>query len=365
MPALRRLPSVATRRGGLGRHRDGDDADGLLRGTGHTHTYGGERPHRIDGGARAIRASTIRNCREVCGAHIVDDGEAGREHDTQRQAGIDVPELAEVEHFRRVAAAVALGRVVKRAVCANDEIVVDGTTSRAVQRALTGRRVVGTGRHGKHMWLELDERPWPVLHFGMTGMMLTPNATPLTLASGIDTGPTWPPRFTKLLLVFDDGGEVAMTNARRLGRIRLRDDPPHEPPIAKLGFDPHLSMPAAPAFARLVARRRIAIKALLLDQGFAAGVGNWVADEALYQAGIDPRRRAADLTTAEAKRLRTCLARIVDKAVAVDARSSAFPKTWLFHQRWGKKNDAFVGGERVEHITIAGRTTAWVPTQQR
>jgi formamidopyrimidine-DNA glycosylase len=276
-----------------------------------------------------------------------------------------MPELAEVEHYRRVAESVALGRTIARVHCADDDIVVDGTTANAVRRALTGRRVEGTGRHGKHMWLELDERPWLTLHFGMTGMMLTPTATPLALASGIDGGPSWPPRFTKLRLTFDDGGEVAMTNARRLGRIRLRDDPRGEPPIAKLGFDPHLDMPPPAVFVGLVRRRKILIKALLLDQGFAAGVGNWVADEALYQARIDPRRRAGELSDEETRRLRLCLKRVVDTAVEVDARSADYPKTWLFHHRWGKKDGVRLRGQPVEYITIAGRTTAWVPTRQR
>jgi formamidopyrimidine-DNA glycosylase len=196
-------------------------------------------------------------------------------------------------------------------------------------------------------------------------MMLTPSEIPLALASGIDGGPAWPPRFTKLHLLFDDGAELAFTNARRLGRIRLRDDPRSEPPIAKLGFDPHLQMPAPDLFAGLVRRRRVAIKALLLDQGFAAGVGNWVADEVLYQARIDPRRRACGLTHDEIRRLRRCLGRVVDKAVEVDARSEDYPRTWLFHRRWGKKDGTTHRGQRVAYIEIAGRTTAWVPERQR
>ncbi len=275
-----------------------------------------------------------------------------------------MPELAEVEHFRRVAEGVALGRRIARVVCADDEIVVHGTTAEAVHDALVGRRVEGTGRHGKHMWLELDTRPWLTLHFGMTGMLLTPDASPLALVSHIDAGTSWPPRFTKLLLVFDDGGQLAMTNPRRLGRIRLREDPKNDAPIGKLGFDPYLAMPPLAVFTALVKRRKILIKALLLDQGFAAGVGNWVADEALYQARIDPRRRAAELSDNEARCLRTCLKRIVDKAVAVDARSADYPRNWLFHHRWGKKHGVTLRGQAVEHVTIAGRTTAWVPARQ-
>jgi formamidopyrimidine-DNA glycosylase len=66
-------------------------------------------------------------------------------------------------------------------------------------------------------------------------------------------------------------------DARRLGRIRLRSDPLAEPPISELGFDPILSMPSLEEFTALVQKRSCPIKALLLDQSFSAGVGNWVA----------------------------------------------------------------------------------------
>ena len=82
------------------------------------------------------------------------------------------------------------------------------------------------------------------------------------------------------------------------------------------------------------------MKSLLLDQSFAAGVGNWIADEVLYQAGIDPRRRASSLTDAEARRVRARLAAIVKRAVGANADDSLYPRSWLFHRRWGRRSDA-------------------------
>jgi formamidopyrimidine-DNA glycosylase len=174
------------------------------------------------------------------------------------------------------------------------------------------------------------------------------------------------PRFWKLEVVLDDGTRIAMPNARRLGRIRLIEDPPREPPICHLGFDPLLNLPAADEFSRLLAARRAPIKAVLLDQSFAAGVGNWIADEVLYQARIDPRRRACDLPPACRVALRAKLRQVIRRAVAVDADNRRFPRTWLFHVRWGKKKDArTVAGQKIRHITVAGRTTAYVPSRQR
>lgn len=278
-----------------------------------------------------------------------------------------MPELPEVERGRRLAESVARCRVISKVQCANDEIVYERVNGAAWRRALVGRTVVDVGRRGKQIWFELDQRPWPLFHFGMTGQFRTPDVAALRLRSSgnrIDTD--WPPRFWKIRIHFDDGGELVMTNARRLGRLRLRADALNEPPISLLGFDPLLDLPTPKQFVALLAKRSALMKPLLMDQSFAAGVGNWIADEVLYQAKIDPRRRANTLSEDEAKCVRAKLKSVVEKAVAADADKSRFPKSWLFHRRWGRNSEAMTArGERIEHITLGGRTTAWVPEVQR
>ena len=279
-----------------------------------------------------------------------------------------MPELPEVERGRRVALKVARGRRIVEARCADDPIVFDRVSPARIQRALVGRRVKDVKRHGKHLWFELDTRPWPCLHFGMTGGFHTAPGGPRVKLESTGKKPdhAWPPRFTKLHLVFDDGGELVMADARRLGRIRLRRDPASQPPISRLGFDAHRGLPPFARFRELVRGRAAPLKALLLDQGFAAGVGNWIADEVLYQARLDPRRRANTLTDPEIMRMRAALKRVVDTSVRVSNDSDRYPRGWLFHRRWGRNPRAVtMTGERIRHITVGGRTTAWVPTRQR
>jgi len=277
-----------------------------------------------------------------------------------------MPELPEVEHGRRVVEAVARGRRIRRVECAADPIVFEGVPPERWRRALEGRRVLGVGRHGKHVWLELDGRPWPLFHLGMTGAFRVPGDSPLPLASsGRHADRTWPPRFTRIRLILDDGGELAMTNARRLGRLRLRQDPRAEPPLDRLGFDPLHGVPSAARLRGLLAGRRARLKTLLLDQTFAAGVGNWMADEILYQARLDPRRPAGGLADGEVQRLGRKLAEVTRRAVAVDADKERFPRTWLFHHRWGRRAGARTArGEAIEFLRVGGRTTAWVPSVQ-
>jgi formamidopyrimidine-DNA glycosylase len=157
-----------------------------------------------------------------------------------------------------------------------------------------------------------------------------------------------------------------MTDGRRLGRIRLRRDPTTEPPISLLGWDALHELPPPARFRAMLRERKAPIKAVLLDQSFSAGVGNWIADEVLYQAKIAPRRRADTLTSQEAGRLRTKIRSVMKTAVGARSDSDRYPRGWLFHHRWGRNAEARTArGERIRHITVGGRTTAWVPAVQR
>ena len=100
------------------------------------------------------------------------------------------------------------------------------------------------------------------------------------------TTDTWPPRFMKFILHLrspdadatqSETIQIAFMDARRLGRIRMCQSPLAEPPISNMGFDPILSMPSLDDFQKGLVKRTCPIKALLLDQTFSAGVGNWVA----------------------------------------------------------------------------------------
>jgi formamidopyrimidine-DNA glycosylase len=264
-----------------------------------------------------------------------------------------MPELPEVETVRRLAERELRGRRIVAVVAAADPIVFDGVSPRRVAAALRGRTVAAVRRKGKHFWIETGERPCVLVHLGMSGWL-----------EACRDGER--PRFWKLELTAEDGARLAMTDPRRLGRIRLRDEPLDEPPLAALGPDALDELPTASGLGSLLSRRNAAVKAVLLDQSVLAGVGNWIADEVLYQAGLDPRRPAASLRPDEVSRLRARLVAVIRRAVDVGADDARFPRTWLFHHRWGRRADACTGrGERIVHLTVGGRTTAFVPERQR
>ncbi len=265
-----------------------------------------------------------------------------------------MPELPEVETARRRAERALRGRRIAAVAVVPDPIVYDGVTPSRFAAALRGRRVRAVRRKGKHLWMELDRRPWPLFHFGMTGSFEIYH-------DGVPR-----PRFWKVEIATEDGTHLAMSDPRRLGRLRLRRSPETEDPLSRLGFDVLEGLPPARELASLLSRRGGPAKSVLLDQSLFAGVGNWIADEALYQAAIDPRRPASSLAPGEVARLRARLHAIVRRAVDVEADDRRFPRTWLFHDRWGREEGARTArGERIVHLTIGGRTTAFVPSRQR
>ena len=136
------------------------------------------------------------------------------------------------------------------------------------------------------------------------------------------------------------------------------------PPISELGFDPLLAMPDESAFAAAYARRAAPIKAALLDQKIAAGVGNWIADEVLYHAKIHPEASARTLSAAQLREVRRAMGHVVETACLAGADAERFPSDWLFHRRWGKVAGK-IGGKAISFITVGGRTTAFVPGVQK
>ena len=263
-----------------------------------------------------------------------------------------MPELPEVEAARVMAEGVLLRRRIEAVAAREDPVVFEGVSPRRVARALRGRRVQALRRKGKHLWIELDRRPWPLIHFGMTGWLFAYERAAER------------PRHWRLELALDSGRRLCFSDPRRFGRVRLQHDPLHESPLRDLGFDVLEGLPPAALLGGILSRRQAPIKAVLLDQSLFAGVGNWIADEVLYQAGLSPRRPAAALSAAEVARLRAKLLAVVRRAVAVEADSERFPRGWLFHRRWDARQPA----DAPEHIvreTIGGRTSAWVPARQK
>lgn len=230
------------------------------------------------------------------------------------------------------------------------------------------KTLVDTKRWGKYFILIFDKEPHLVAHLGMTGGIRFEHEE-------LDKGLQWPPRFHKLLVTFTDPNtkkhvHFGYKDPLRWGKLRLvPGDPLTSDPINKLGFDPVLGLPDLEAFKLKVQRRSVPVKALLLDQSFSAGVGNWVADEILYQSMIHPAQYTNTLTEKELDAMYHKMKFICETAVEAEADESKFPDDWLMKHRWnkGKKNEnkgRLPNGLLLQFETVGGRTSAFAPEKQ-
>ncbi|EIW68961.1 hypothetical protein TREMEDRAFT_15463, partial [Tremella mesenterica DSM 1558] len=277
-------------------------------------------------------------------------------------------ECIEVERARKLIYDTCRGYKIKHVDSLEDKIVyTGGTTHDEFAREITGRTITGCERKGKTFWLTLSGKGrFPVMHFGMTGMIqqLKGQEPNWYRRRRKESPTTWPPRFYKFVLdlepqagsVSDEPRELAFIDGARLGRLRLIPHPViHHPPVSLLGFDPVLSMPSLEEFQKLLLKKKGTVKGVIMDQAFSAGVGNWVADEILYQAHIHPSCPIPHLSEKDVENLHQWIRKVPLMAVEVNADSLQFPDNWLFRWRWGKGKKVKVAkGRKVKEESVEG-----------
>ena len=265
-----------------------------------------------------------------------------------------MPELPEVETARAVLERAALDRRIVD-VDDSDTFVLRPHLPGDVRAALVGRCLTAAHRQGKSMWCDTsDGGPVLGIHLGMSGKIVIAEAD----GTEIDGGDYWERgrqpgdyRFTRFALAFADGGRMLLVDPRRLGRVRL------DPPVEKLGPDARAITPAQ--FRTAITRGDAPVKARLLDQHALAGVGNLLADEILWQAGISPRRRTGSLSDVELDELRRATRRAIRNAIR---RGGAHTGELNPERQAGGRCPR--DGTELARARIGGRTTYWCPEHQ-
>lgn len=256
--------------------------------------------------------------------------------------------MIEVELYRRTAEA-AVGRTIGRVVAPDGWFLKHGTTPRALRAACTGRSIVGTRRIGKLLLLDTDG-PVVGLRFGMTGRLLLDGRAPI---ERLEYSPArFDSAWIRFSLRFEGGGRLDLVDPRRLGGVEL------EPDVFRLGADA-LAIPIG-AFRAAMALTRAPIKAWLLDQDRIAGVGNLIADEALWRAGVDPTRPGRSLEPAEVATLHRTLRRTI-----VDLTKRGGSHTGDLQVARVRGASCPRDGAVLLRRTVGGRTTFSCPLHQR
>lgn len=263
-----------------------------------------------------------------------------------------MPELAEVEYFRKQWEAGHGSPIVKVEVHAKAR-PLRGIPLPELVRHLTGARLASSTTHGKQIFFRFHPDATLGIHLGMTGRLSVREADA-------------PQEKHDHLVLRQAKRALVFTDFRMFGRVRFaagKERPAWETDLpAEV-----LSAPFTPAYLRdaLQRRARTPIKAALLDQAFFPGIGNWMADEVLWQARIAPQRPAGaiagkDLTTLHGKLRSVC--RISMETIGKEFNDA--PASWLFSRRWKKGGSCPRCHGPLRHATLRGRTACWCPKCQ-
>lgn len=267
-----------------------------------------------------------------------------------------MPELPEVETTVRGLARVLQGRRIERVEARRADL------RRALPvdlgQRLTGARVTDLSRRAKYGVIATDRGDTLVFHLGMSGHWR------------ID--PSEIGKHDHFLIETEEGTRLALNDARRFGSLDLvRTEELQEwPPFAALGPEP-LDIDAHELKRRL-AGRTAAIKLLLLDQRIVAGLGNIYVCEALFRAGIHPKRAGVSISLERLKRLVAAIHDVLAEAIAAggstlrdfaspDGELGYFPKSFAVYDREGRRCAC---GGTVRRIAQGGRSTFYCPKCQ-
>ena len=275
-----------------------------------------------------------------------------------------MPELPEVETVRRGLASKISGRRIVQAELRRPDL--RRPFPPALAERLDGAQIGALGRRGKYILIELDTDGVLLLHLGMSGRITVGSAA-------LPAAP-----HDHVVLTLDDGTVIRFNDPRRFGLIDYisRGEEARHPLLAGLGPEPLEPGFDGAHLATKLAGKLTPIKAALLDQRIVAGLGNIYVCEALYRAGVSPRRLAATVTGGRAARLATAIRDVL--AEAIDAGGSSlrdyvqangelgyFQHRWAVYGREGEPCPGCTCAEGVRRISQSGRSTFFCAKKQR
>jgi formamidopyrimidine-DNA glycosylase len=275
-----------------------------------------------------------------------------------------MPELPEVETVRRGLARKMSGRRILRAELRRPDLRRPFPPTLAER--LDGARIGALGRRGKYILIELDTDGLLLLHLGMSGRVTV----------GTAAVPDAP--HDHVVLRLDDGTVIRFNDARRFGSIDYlkRGEEGQHPLLAVLGPEPLDAEFTGAYLAAALAHKTTPIKSALIDQRIVAGLGNIYACEALFRAGVSPRRLAASVGRGRAERLvagiRSVLLEAIEAGgsslrdyVQADGELGYFQHRWAVYGHEGAPCPGCDCATGVRRIVQAGRSTFYCAKRQR
>ena len=234
-------------------------------------------------------------------------------------------------------------------------------------RRLTGRRVVSLSRRAKYIMALLDDGVQLLAHLGMSGRMV--------LHAGL---PPSRGKHDHVVLITDADAHIVFSDPRRFGLMTLIEpgEAENHSLLCNIGPEPLGNAFDGPMLAERLRGKKTPLKAALLDQRVVAGLGNIYVCEALYMAGLSPRRQACTVGPARAARLVAAIREVLQAAIAAGGSSlrdyvgasgelGYFQHNFSVYDREGAPCPTCDCDGAIQRIVQSGRSTFYCPRRQR
>lgn len=270
-----------------------------------------------------------------------------------------MPELPEVETIRGELASRIVGRAFVAPPLVLDPRLVQRLFVQEFTQALLGQEISGISRRGKYLLFRLSGPLTLIAHLKMTGALLL-SAEPFTSV-----------RHLRAVFFLGGGLELRFSDPRRFGAVWLVPDPAEV--VGGLGPEPLEQGFTPGVLGERLRGRKAPLKAVLLDQGVLAGLGNIYADEALFRAGLAPWRAAGSLTAPETAALHGAIRATLAEALAgggttfsdylrPDGSPGGFASCLQAHRREGQP--CYRCGAAIARLGLRGRSAYYCPRCQ-
>lgn len=258
-----------------------------------------------------------------------------------------MPELPEITLFQNYVTETSLGKKIKKLEFPDASLLQSPKSK--FEKALTGHQLKKAERLGKYLGISTTGDASLIFHFGMTGK--------LEYYSNQD-----PPKYSKMIMHFEDDYRLAYICRRKLGKIFLAEDLEQFQKENEIGKDA-LEL-TEKEFMALLEEKTGSIKGVLMDQHVMAGIGNVYSDEMLYQAGIHPKSKSNKISASEKKQLYKKLRSVLEMAIKKEGVRKDFPKSYLIRHREDGADCPKCDG-KVKQIKVSGRSTYFCPSCQK
>lgn len=258
-----------------------------------------------------------------------------------------MPELPEVETFRKYFIRTSLNKNIKKVEVLEDKILSEIAKDLLVKK-LRNRTFINAYRHGKYLFSRTNNHYYVVFHFGMTGRFKY-----LKTLDNI-------PRHSRLIIHFTDSALFYIC-MRKLGKVTVTDS--KKKFITKKKLGPDALTISLDNFISLTANKRAMIKKVLMDQSFIAGIGNIYSDEILFQAKIHPGEKWDKLSKKDLRMLHESIIGVLTTATDNEASTERFPDNWLIPHR-SKNGKCPECGRNIKMFKISNRSTYFCPSCQ-